>query len=253
MPQHGQCQNNLKQFGMALHNSYDTYGSFPPAAIPNDSLSCEQRLSWIVDIVPFMEQMRFAIDRTKGSSAAENRVPMTRHYYGPGEKDWTLGPIGEIKFLGCPSEPALAAPDSPGLTDYVGISGLGSGAASLPLGYPGVGFFGCDRRPKREDIKDGMSTTIAVIETNRANGSWTVSGSPTVRGLDPSGGPYLGIGGQFGSGHSSSDLFSRTPPIVTNVVFADGSVRGLTNAVSPEVFQSLATIAGGEPTEPVGD
>src|SRR4051812_33479077 len=60
--------------------------------------------------------------------------------------------------------------------------------------------------------------------------------------LDPDGGPYLGAGGQFGGGHRG-----------TNVLFVDGSVRHLDASVSPEVFEALGTIAGGEKVGRVGD
>jgi prepilin-type processing-associated H-X9-DG protein len=34
--------------------------------------------------------------------------------------------------------------------------------------------------------------------------------------------------------------------VATNVLFADCSVRSFSEAVSPQVFEALATIAGGE-------
>ena len=249
-----QCQNNLKQIGLGLHNYRDTYGTFPPATIPNDALPCDKRLSWLVEIVPFMDQIDWTIDRTRGWQDSDNLIPKIRHYEpdfrGPG----SLSALGEFKLFRCPSNTAVAAPDSPGLTDYVGISGVGKSAAELALGYPGVGFFGCDRKMKIEDIKDGMANTIMVAETNVANGPWTAGGFPTTRGLDPSGRPYLGASGQFGSGHRSCrGWFSPTSTVITNAVYADGSIRGLTESVSPAVFEALATIAGGEEIGPVGE
>jgi hypothetical protein len=241
------CQNNLRQIGLGLENSYDTYGTYPPAAIPNDALPCGKRLSWLVDLVPFANQMDLVIDRTKAWDSEENCVPTTRHYSGPDDEHGSLDPLGEVKFLRCPSDPALAAPGWPGLTDYVGITGVTPNAAELALGYPGVGFFGCDRRIKREDIKDGTGSTLAIVETSRSPGPWTAGGHATARGLDPTAGPYLGAGGQFGSDHRSCrGWFSPTTVVITNVVFADASVRGLTDTISPQVLEALATIAGGE-------
>jgi prepilin-type processing-associated H-X9-DG protein len=247
-----QCQNNLKQFGIALHNYLDTHGAFPSATIPNDSLPCGQRLSWLVDTQPYMEQLYVLIDRKKAWDDEVNRVPRTR--YEDVNDHWIEKPLGEYKLLRCPANPAVAAPDSPGLTDYVGISGIGKDAAELALGYPGVGFFGCQRRMKREDIKDGMDSTIMVMETNSANGPWTAGGFPTTRGLNLAGSPYLGAGGQFSSGHRSyTGWLSPRSSVITNVVFADGSVRGLADSVSPQVLEALVTIAGGEEVGPVGD
>jgi prepilin-type processing-associated H-X9-DG protein len=231
-----QCQNNLKQIGLALENYRDTFDSYPSAAIENDALPCGKRLSWLVNTIPFMDQIGLVVDRAQSWDAEGNLVP--KMSYLDSNDHLVENPLGEIKLFRCPSNPAVADPGRPGLTHYVGISGVGKDSADLALGYPGVGFFGCDRSLKREDIKDGTGNTMAVIETNWRNGAWTASGFPTVRGLDSSGRSYLGRGGPFGSGHRH----------VTNMAFADGSVRALTDSIRPEVLEALATIAGREET-----
>ena len=72
--------------------------------------------------------------------------------------------------------------------------------------------------------------------------SWTAGGYPTVRGLDPAGGPYLGEGGQFGNDHHRGDFFALTPPPLTNVCFADGSVRSMTAAIGPSSSSTLVVM-----------
>lgn len=244
-----QCQNNLKQIGLGLHNYCDTNGSFPSAAIANKDLSCGKRLSWMVDTLPYIEQIGVTINRKKGWQDEANIIPK---FYGVGDKE-PPRPL-ELKLFRCPADRTVSPANAASLTNYVGITGVGPDAAELVLGYPGAGFFGCDRKLKLGDIKDGTANTLMVAETNVANGPWTAGGFPTVRGLDLAGGPYLGAGGQFGSGHRSCrGWFSPMPTVITYVVYADGSVRGLTDSVSPSVFEALATIAGGEEIEPVGD
>ncbi len=51
------CQNNLKQFGIALHSYHDTYGFFPPGGkqLPNGNWTADKG-SWLVYSMPFMEQ-----------------------------------------------------------------------------------------------------------------------------------------------------------------------------------------------------
>jgi hypothetical protein len=161
--------------------------------------------------------------------------------------------LGNFSLFLCPSNPTRTLPGSPQPSHYVGVAGVGLNAAGWGAGYPGNGVFGYDRRTRLEDITDGAGTTMLLIETNRDNGPWTAGGPPTVRGLDPAGGPYLGEGGQFGSGHRGGQGWSPRPPYVTHVLFADGSVRGLADGVRPEVFEALATVAGGEETGHVGD
>lgn len=243
-----QCQNNLKQIGLGLHNYCDTNGSFPSAAIANKDLPCEKRLSWMVDTLPYIEQIGVTIDRKKGWQDEANVIPK---FYGIEDKE-PPRPL-ELKLFRCLADQTVSPADAPSLTNYVGIAGVGSDAAELRLGYPGVGFFGCDRKIKIADIKDGLPNTIALMETNSNIGPWTASGFPTVRGLNPAGGSYLGAGGQFGSGHRTCrGWFSPTSTVITNVVYGDGSVRGLTDSVSPSVFEALATIAGSEEIGPVG-
>jgi prepilin-type N-terminal cleavage/methylation domain-containing protein/prepilin-type processing-associated H-X9-DG protein len=64
----GKCQNNLKQLALALHNHHDTYGFFPEgihrnqgAALPSTNNytlteSPIRRFSWVVSVMPFIEQ-----------------------------------------------------------------------------------------------------------------------------------------------------------------------------------------------------
>ena len=80
----------------------------------------------------------------------------------------------------------------PGVTHYVGIAGVGEEAAQLPTDHPRAGIFGYDRKVSHENIKDGLSLTMTVVETATANGPWTAGGRATVRGLDPNDPPYLG-------------------------------------------------------------
>jgi len=50
-----QCNNHLKQLGLAFHNYHDTFGNFPPGWIDNDQNN-ESEWGWSVMILPFMEQ-----------------------------------------------------------------------------------------------------------------------------------------------------------------------------------------------------
>jgi hypothetical protein len=124
----------------------------------------------------------------------------------------------------------------------VGIAGVGEDAAELPLTDRQIGFFGYDRTVPLENIKDGVSSTLLVVEVGDC-GPWTAGGKATVRGLASSR-PYLGEGGQFSSHHRDTALEGK--PLVTHVLIADGAVYPFSSSVSRQVFEAMATINGGE-------
>ncbi len=99
----------------------------------------------------------------------------------------------------CPARRHEVVPGSPSLTDYVGVAGVGARAAELPKGASQVGIFGYDRQTRLSDVKDGLSRTIMVIETEVDNGPWPAGGFATTRGLDSTRPSYLGRDGQFAS------------------------------------------------------
>lgn len=73
------CSNNLKQYGVALHNYHDTYKSLPPGGVWNTQ-SADWNVpgvSWQARILPYTEQQavyeKINFNMTPGSSADDNR------------------------------------------------------------------------------------------------------------------------------------------------------------------------------------
>lgn len=241
-----QCRNNLRQIGLALGLYHDTQGHFPTGTLPNPNLLPEKRLSWAVAVWPdFMNGGTAArLDKTKPWDAEENCPPWWRVRVSMDSGEMREEPMGQVRIFQCPAVPVQSMPSLPSPTHYVGIAGLGEEAAELPLSDSRAGFFGYDRKVSRQDIKDGLATTLALADA-MDGGPWTAGGRATVRGLS-AGQPYLGEGGQFAGLHRDTKLLPLSSPIATNVLFADASVRRLTPVVGPEVFEAMATIAGGE-------
>ncbi len=72
------CSNNLKQIGLAIHMYHDAFKAIPPAHIAPDValVGTTKPSSWIVRILPFMEQTA-AFEQTDFSSDFSNRVEST--------------------------------------------------------------------------------------------------------------------------------------------------------------------------------
>ena len=83
------CANNLKQIGLALHNYADMHPRrlawglssprLPAGTIPNAALETDQRLSWVVELLPFLEEE--VLYRQFDQSAAwdaESNIPLSR-------------------------------------------------------------------------------------------------------------------------------------------------------------------------------
>jgi prepilin-type processing-associated H-X9-DG protein len=139
----------------------------------------------------------------------------------------------------CPGQSKTS--EIPAVTHYIGMAGVGEDVATLPLEDRRAGMFGYDRKVGLSDIKDGTSTTMMIVETTKNLGPWAAGGPSTVRGLDRAQQPYVEMDGQFGLKHRT--FLCRTP-VVCNIAFADGHVRGVDASISSDTLEALATIAG---------
>jgi hypothetical protein len=214
---------NLVHIGIALHNIHDVEGHFPPGTSSLGNLPVEKSFSWMVAILPYIEQANVyqAIDRTQPWDSPKNKWCADcsmRIYLSPAHSGSAL----------------LTSPQGLPLTHYVGVAGVGLEAAELPLGHLQVGIFGYNRQTRLADITDGTSCTLMVVDTGENNGPWIAGGPATVRGLDPARKPYVGRSRQFGRAG------------VAMALYADGSVHPIAESIDSEVFEALATIHGGE-------
>ncbi len=212
-----QSRNNLKQIMLALHNYHDVHSQFPEGTHPNKDLKPAERLSWLVKILPYLDQANLysLIDFEFGWEDAVNERPLK-----------TIIPVYQ--------NPSVADdhPEYP-TTHYIGLAGLGEDGPELPVTSPKAGVFAYDRATHIRDITDGTSNTIAISDGSDP-GPWSAGGPSTIRPLTKK--PYIngpdGIGGPHQGG--------------VQVGLADGSVRFLSEDIDPEVMEALVTINGGE-------
>jgi prepilin-type N-terminal cleavage/methylation domain-containing protein len=213
-----QCNNNLKQLTLAMHIYHDTHHVFPPGCIGSGETP-EERLSWTVALLPYLEQdsLYRQFDLEKGYAG---NLPVVQT---------------KMKMFLCPTSKEAALADA--VTNYVAMSGIGLDAARQPADTVGNGFMGYDRVTSIDMIKDGTSNTIALMETNVDLGPWARGGTSTLRGFDPADAPPIGDNRPFGGRHKGG----------TNAALADCSVRFLGSSITPKTLAAAITIAGGEP------
>lgn len=228
-----QCQNNLRQLMLGLHTFESTGrpapypptgdmgtppgrsfppGCFGPGAIPED------RLSWLVTLLPYLEH-----------GTLYSRFDPEKGYAG------NLAPAQtRLKVFVCPAGQDAATGDAQ--THYAAMAGIGYGAAGQPAGTAGNGFMGYDRLTSLATITDGAANTIALTEARSGLGPWARGGTSTVRGFDPAAMQLHGEHVLF-SGHTGG----------MNAAMADGSVRFTRSSIEPGQLAAGITIAGGEP------
>ena len=205
-------------------------GAVPAATVVLEGVPPDERLSWLVAVLPSLDQRRNPVEALLAQVQTDKPWPAPANQAAA----QTLLPV-----VLCPGFSPAAGPAP---TCYVGVAGVGTDAAALPLAVgvptpPRAGAFQYDAPTPFERITDGLSQTLLVGETANEPGPWLRGGPSTVRGFDdaPGAPPLTGPGGQFGG------FF----PNATNFALCDGSVRTFTPRTSPDVLLQMATIAGG--------
>lgn len=129
-----QCQNNLKQIALAMHNYADVYKALPPAYTVD--ANGKPLHSWRVLLLPFLEQQ-----------SLYQQIDLSKPWNDPANK--ALSEL-VLPVYACPSDPRPTSPK----TNYLAVvdpSGIFSGPTQTK-------FF---------DITDGTSNTILIVESTK--------------------------------------------------------------------------------------
>jgi prepilin-type N-terminal cleavage/methylation domain-containing protein/prepilin-type processing-associated H-X9-DG protein len=169
------CQSNIRQLGLALHNYHDTYKRFPPYAIfgPGNQtppFSTPYHHTWNVMILPFIEQ-------TALYDAIDPRFPIWGQMIAPGR------PVtGErVATLRCPSDGGrFDTRDTGGLaiTNYGGSEGFHwwPQPTTVPPSWAPAsidpvtrdieisGFMAINSSRRMSEIADGTSNVVFLAE-----------------------------------------------------------------------------------------
>jgi prepilin-type N-terminal cleavage/methylation domain-containing protein len=270
-----QCQNNLKQLGLAMHNYHDANRRLPPGGVNSSNQNINNSyLGWGVAVLPYVEQ--------------ENLYRL----YKPSLPNWHAdnAPVlaASVPVMRCPADPTdpspmkiepavYANPVAPG--SYKAVSGRYGKPGSLfwdyalyfgnqadipktdpasrgPLHSVGVGGVLAARLT---DIKDGTSNTFLIGEyTTTTNplrrAYWGVSASFHSMGACGPDSPTRGLPDHAacakvvvtGNSNRCNRAFASTHTGGMYFALCDGSVQFISANIDSVIWQNLATIAGGE-------
>lgn len=279
-----QCQNNLKQLGLALHNHESARKSLPPLG---DYLTSGSTVYWSIQarLLPYVEQanLHTLIDFSKPISVQPQIARM------------------RMPHLLCPSEiNDRERPDSPTFTHYPLTYGANAGLWHIaqPPSDRGTGVFVVNRYSRLAEVTDGLSNTLGMAEVKAFTPYLRDGGNPGGAAPVPaSPSDVSAFGGEFktDSGHTEwvdarthqtgfTTTFvpnTRVPhvdsgktydidfnsmregrsnslptyAVVTsrsyhtggvNVLLMDGSVRVVSSSIELSVWRALGSRAGGE-------
>lgn len=264
-----QCQNNLKQLGIAFHAYHDAQGALPPGQWNNFYSNDGPwiRGCWVQPVLPQLEQENLYRIYNTSASLASGWALLTPN------KDTV------IKTLFCPSDP-----NSPKVTTrdtntlVTGATGVQqgfhvnyavcSGSTAYSNGQNRNGVFFVKSRTRIVGISDGSSNTLLASEIRVApdttandlrgrycnsweGNSWfttlnlpntTVADQQNYQGQSIVGAPITTI-----ANTGQQALFARSGHTGgVNTLMGDGACRFISNTVNLAAWQAMGTRASGD-------
>jgi prepilin-type N-terminal cleavage/methylation domain-containing protein/prepilin-type processing-associated H-X9-DG protein len=184
-----QCRNNLKQYGLALHNYHDVYNVFPArqmgdggsAVVPGTATN-RTAYSPNVSLLPYLDQTPIFNEIAAKTS---NRRPWD------GGSPWATTQPGNFS---CPTDATTGSPhgNTRGLMSYAWSAGDSiAGSKTQPnmvideplVAVPTRGAFGALVCYRVRDFIDGTSNTVGMAE--RARAVKATNGRGLVVGMTP--------------------------------------------------------------------
>lgn len=249
-----QCQNNLKQIGLALLNYESNHKFFPSGYLSDidaDRNDTGPGWGWAALILPQMEETSIYnaihLDRPIEDSSNIVRLNVIPNYLCPTEdfrRTWTAKSPGGTALCDVAE------------SNYVAVYGTGE------PGSDGDGMYFRNSKVTTKDVTDGTSKTLAVGERTHQLGPATWVGSVTGAVLYPQdennqaqdvteGGPGMTLGhagedATPGSDNQDINQFYSLHGSGAHFLFVDGHVSFIRSDIKYETYLALATRAGGE-------
>ena len=232
-----QCQNNLRQLGLAFHNHESVHRFFPPGWVDGHH-------NYVVFLLPFLEQQ-----------SVRNLYDVKVPFNHPSNQAAFATPI---PILHCPSTPDAERGNA---SDYPISESIGApantvlGVSGNPMDHLSQGFFVASNRPTRlAEVTDGVSNTFLVFEDvgrPRFYAPGNFSGGQLAthsEWSDPENRITIQVvcgGSRVINCHNGNEIFSFHSG-GANFLFGDGSVRWLREGLAPATFKALFTRAAAD-------
>jgi prepilin-type N-terminal cleavage/methylation domain-containing protein/prepilin-type processing-associated H-X9-DG protein len=249
-----QCQNNLKQLGLGLHNYHDTWRHFPSAY---RAAGLNSGPGWGTFILPYLEQ-----------EALAQQVPKGSPFWGGSQAVSTASDGGQtpLSVFRCPSD---AGPSHDADQGGFAVSNYRATCGTLiTVVYTAESDLGGvmyqNSRVRIKDVIDGTSNTTMVgegkygvprhVSTGNAVSTalWCgMSGTHHVPGI----GTYIWIdnvmwptgGNPAWSRDYVDEAFNSSHTDMVHFLFADGSVRGFSRQIDPTLRAQMGVRNDGLP------
>jgi prepilin-type N-terminal cleavage/methylation domain-containing protein len=266
------CTNNLKQFGLAMHNYHDSMGALPPGSsgpmTGNNNFPVGWRdphygsglpwghFSWAALILPYVEQDNLykSINFNVPAYAADIYEDISGHgnpvQRGPaGNAANSFAATNMPKLFLCPSA-RRGSTDAGGTRqkDY-GVNGGVNNCCPERSSAGMDGVFWVNSSVRLTDISDGTSNTFLLLEkANWFDQSWlpdSYGSNHFIWVHHPSQGYVQGYT------TPNSDAFNNRGPQGFHtggvlVTLADGHVAFVQNSINAATYRALFTRAGGD-------
>lgn len=231
-----QCQNQLRQLGLALHNYHDSHAILPPGSLVlGPSFRTLSGWGWGAMVLPYVDQgpLYGTINFSLGTAVGPNRQAIQQ----------------AVPFWRCVSdtlETHVNVP-IPGYADALIATGSYAGVKGMLYELSGT---------RLRDVTDGLSQTLMLGER--------VS-QVSDPGVQPFTAAWLGLVSEIdtyvftATPHVEADALHRVNLSLTSpgnfssrhpggayFALGDGSIRFLNEMMDNRLYEALGTIAGGE-------
>jgi prepilin-type N-terminal cleavage/methylation domain-containing protein/prepilin-type processing-associated H-X9-DG protein len=246
-----QCQNNLRQLGLAAQEYHDVFNSFPSGwycdeADPDCVLQGAKLTMWngLTGLFLKMEldnnynELNFQLPTTDSSNITGTRRTIAVLMCPSNKRELAAGVNN--------ANPGKAVVQKFGLSDYRGNMAAGylpgcNGATDPACNIYDNGIFYRNSVTSMSEITDGTSNTCLISET--LQGTWSQATDCCVRTtVDRQINRPLKINGVV----YNTYWMSKHPGMV-NVAMCDGSTRTITQQINKNVLVKMMTRNGGEP------